>query len=85
MYLLGLGLVLLVLKYLEIGPVAAWDWWVVLLPFGLAVLWWVWADTTGCTKKKAMEREDARRKARIDSNQEAWGPQPTKNRTEQNR
>jgi small Trp-rich protein len=80
MYLLGLGLVLLVLKYLEIGPVAAWDWWVVLLPFGLAVLWWVWADTTGYTKKKAMEREDARRKARIDRNQEALGTQPKKNR-----
>lgn len=80
MYLLGLGLVLLVLKYLEIGPVAAWDWWVVLLPFGLAVLWWVWADTTGYTKKKAMERESARRQARIDRNQEALGTQPKKNR-----
>ena len=80
MYLLGLGLVLLVLKYLEIGPVAVWDWWIVLLPFGLAVLWWVWADTTGYTKKKAMEREDARRKARIDRNQETLGTSPKKNR-----
>jgi small Trp-rich protein len=44
------------------------------------VLWWVWADTTGYTKKKAMEREDARRKARIDRTEEALGTQPKKNR-----
>jgi small Trp-rich protein len=53
--------------------VAAWDWWVVLLPFGLAVLWWTWADWSGYTKKKAMEREDARRQARIDNSREAMG------------
>ncbi len=73
MYLLGLGLVLLAMKYLEIGPVAAWDWWFVLAPFGLAALWWAWADTTGYTKKKAMERENARRQSRIDRNHEALG------------
>ena len=73
MYLLGLGLVLLVMKYLEIGPVAAWDWWVVLLPFGLTVLWWTWADSTGYTKKIAMQRENARRQYRIDKNNEALG------------
>jgi small Trp-rich protein len=73
MYLLGLGLVFLTMKYLELGPVAAWDWWIVLLPFGLAVLWWTWADWSGYTKKKAMEREDARRQARIDNSREAMG------------
>lgn len=73
MYFLGLGLVFLVLKYLELGPVAAWDWWVVLLPFGLAVAWWAWADSTGYTKKKAMERENARKQARIDRTRDALG------------
>ncbi|WP_114970509.1 TIGR04438 family Trp-rich protein [Rhodoferax ferrireducens] len=73
MYLLGLGLVLLALKYLEIGPVAAWDWWIIAVPFGLAVLWWAWADSSGYTKKKAMERENERRQARIDRNHEALG------------
>ncbi len=61
MYLLGLGLVFLMLKYIEWGPVAMWSWWLVLLPFALAVAWWAWADSTGYTKKKAMEREDRRR------------------------
>lgn len=79
MYFLGLGLVLLVMKYLEIVPVAAWDWWVVLSPFGLAVLWWAWADWSGYTKRKAMERESVRVRARLDRNREALGTLP-KNR-----
>ena len=61
MYLLGLGLILLVLKYAEIGLVAAWSWWVIAIPFGLAVAWWAWADNSGYTKRKAMELEDKRR------------------------
>jgi len=73
MYLLGLGLILLALKYLELGPVAAWDWWVVLSPFALAMVWWAWADSTGYTKRKAMERENARRDARIERNKTAIG------------
>ena len=73
MYLLGLGIVLLLMKYLEIDPVTAWSWWVVLAPFALAVAWWSWADSSGYTKRKAMEKEDARRKARVDKNKEAIG------------
>jgi len=73
MYFLGIGIVLLVLKYLEIGPVAAWSWLIVFLPFGLAVAWWAWADATGYTKRKAMEREDKRRLARIEKNRVAMG------------
>jgi small Trp-rich protein len=80
MYFLGLGLVLLAMKFLELGPVAMWDWWVVLAPFGLAVAWWAWADSSGYTKKKAMDVEDARRKARIDKNREAIGTLNSKKR-----
>ena len=80
MYFLGLGLVLLAMKFLELGPVAMWDWWVVLAPFGLAVAWWAWADSSGYTKKKAMDVEDARLKARIDKNREAIGTLNSKKR-----
>lgn len=76
MYLLGIGIILLAMKYLEIGPVATWSWWVVLAPFGLAVAWWTWADMSGYTKRKAVEREDERRKARIDKSREALGLGP---------
>jgi small Trp-rich protein len=73
MYLLGLGLVLLAMKYLEVGPVAAWEWWWVLTPFGLAVVWWAWADWSGYTKKKVVEKENARRQARIDKSRASLG------------
>ena len=73
MYLLGIGIILLLLKYLEIGPVTDWSWWVVLSPFALAVAWWTWADWSGYTKRKAVEREDARKQARIDKNREQLG------------
>jgi small Trp-rich protein len=73
MYLVGIGVVLLLLKYLEIGPPANWSWLVILAPFGLAIAWWAWADATGYTKRKAMEREDARKAARIEKNKIAMG------------
>ena len=73
MYFLGLGIILMVMKYLEFGPVAAWSWWLVLAPFALAVAWWAWADASGYTKRKAMEREDARRQDRIDRSKTAIG------------
>ena len=73
MYLLGIGLVLLALKSFEIGPVANWNWWLVMSPFGLAVLWWAWADWSGHTKRVAMNRENLRRLERIEKNREALG------------
>jgi small Trp-rich protein len=78
MYFLGIGLVLLLLKYLEIGPVAAWAWWLVLSPFGLAAVWWAWADWSGYTKKKAMDRMDKRKQDRINKNRAALGIAPKK-------
>lgn len=73
MLFLGLGIILLALKYLEIGPVALWDWWWVLSPFAMAVAWWAWADWSGYTKKKAVEKENARKQARIDKSRDALG------------
>lgn len=73
MLFLGLGIILLLMKYLEVGPVAGWSWWGVLSPFALAVVWWAWADMSGYTKRKAMEREDERKKARVDKQREQLG------------
>lgn len=80
MYFLGLGLILLAMKVMEIAPVATWEWWVVFAPFGLAVAWWTWADASGYTKRRAMEREDARRDARIERSREALGMLNSKKR-----
>ena len=80
MYLLVLGIVLLALKYIEFGPVAEWSWWVVLSPFALSVVWWTWADWSGYTKKKAVQRENERKQARIDKSKEALGMKVTRRR-----
>ena len=73
MYLLALGIILLLLKFLEIGPVAAWSWWAVLAPFAGAAVWWAWADWSGYTKRKAMERHELRKQERVDRQRKAIG------------
>ena len=65
MYLLGIALLLSVLKLAEVGPVAALPWWYILCVYGAAALWWTWADFSGYTKRKAMEKMDKRRTDRI--------------------
>jgi small Trp-rich protein len=70
-YLLGLGIVLLILKWLAIGPAADWSWWIVIAPFIAAALWWEWADWSGYTKRKAMEKDDQQRLDRINRQRDA--------------
>jgi small Trp-rich protein len=66
MWFLLLGLLGVALKYFEVGMVAGWSWWIVLSPFALALAWWAWADSSGYTRRKVIEREEARKQARID-------------------
>ena len=66
MWFLMLGLLGVALKLLEVGFVATLSWWIVLIPFALAVAWWAWADASGYTKRKVVERENERRQDRID-------------------
>ncbi|SEA11221.1 TIGR04438 family Trp-rich protein [Variovorax sp. YR216] len=73
MWFLGLGLLGVALKVLEVGVVATWSWWVILTPFALAVAWWAWADASGYTKRKVIERENARRQERIDRQRSRLG------------
>lgn len=64
MFFLILGIVLMALKFMQVWPVAMWSWYVVLAPFALAVAWWTWADWSGYTRQKMMEREGRKRAAR---------------------
>ncbi|MCP5272867.1 MAG: TIGR04438 family Trp-rich protein [Burkholderiaceae bacterium] len=73
MAFLLLGLALLALKFAEIGPVAQWSWWVVLAPFGLAVAWWAYADSTGLTQRRAIAKMDKRKAERRQRDMEALG------------
>ena len=63
-----LGLLLLLMKVAEFGPVALWSWWAVLWPWLAAVLWWWWADATGYTKRREMDKMDGRVAKRREEN-----------------
>ena len=76
MYFLGLGLLLVVLKLLEFGAVAEWSWWIVLTPFALAAAWWQWADWSGYTKRKEMEKMDDIKSKRLLAQRDALKRQP---------
>ena len=71
MYFLGIGFVLLILKLMQIGRIGGWSWLIVLTPFALAAAWWVWADASGYTKRKEMEKMDAIRENRLQKQREA--------------
>ncbi len=82
MWFVAIGVVLLVLNLAGIGPVGAWTWkehwWIMLLPFGLAVAWWAWADWSGLTQRKAMQKIDDKREGRRQKSLDALGLQSPK-------
>ena len=73
MYFLIIGIGMMLMKYLEIGPVATLSWWLVLSPFALAVAWWAWADKSGYTKRVEMDKMAKRKQNRIDKQRDALG------------
>jgi small Trp-rich protein len=73
MYLVVLGVLLLVMKLAEFGPVGEWSYWAVLWPFAGAVAWWAFADKSGWTKRREMDKMEERKKLRRQTNLEALG------------
>jgi small Trp-rich protein len=73
MALVWLGVLGLVLKWLEIGPLTQWSWWSVLVPFALAVVWWALSDALGFTARARQKREDDQRDRRRRNTVEALG------------
>ncbi len=73
MFFILIGVLLTVLKFLEIGPVASWSWWIVVAPYGVALAWWSFADATGRTAQAQADKTEARTKDRRKRNLEAMG------------
>jgi small Trp-rich protein len=67
------GVLLIGLKLADIGPVAAWSWWIVLAPFGLAAAWWAYADASGLTKRREMDKLEDRKVERRRKAMDALG------------
>lgn len=64
------GVVMLLLRWADVGPFGQWSWWAMLSPFGLALLWWYGSDLTGRTRRlqeaRFTERRARRRKRATD-------------------
>ena len=79
MLFIVIGVALIVCNIAGWGPMANWQWssfWDVCkfgLPFALAVVWWMFSDASGLTKRRAMERDDQRKQDRRDRNIDAMG------------
>ena len=73
MPLVIVGVLLLAAKMAEFGPFATWSWWIVLAPFGLAVLWWEFADSSGWTKRREMNKMEDRKVKRRERMMESLG------------
>ena len=67
MALVWIGALLMVLKWLEIDPVAQWSWWWILLPLALAFAWFeVIQPLFGFDQRKKMDDHYAKlRRKRI--------------------
>jgi small Trp-rich protein len=85
MWFVAIGVVMLVMNIAGLGPVGEWTWashwWALLLPFGLAMAWWAWADMSGWTQRKAMEKMTDRQADRRRKSLDALGLQDTKRRS----
>ncbi|MGH6649102.1 TIGR04438 family Trp-rich protein [Aquabacterium sp.] len=84
MWFIVIGVLMLLMNFAGIGPIGQWTWadrwWAMLLPFGLAAVWWAWADASGMTQRKAMDKDDAKREARRQRNLDSLGLGPNKNK-----
>ncbi len=82
MWFVAIGVLVQILNLAGIGPVGAWtwseQWWLMLAPFVLAILWWAWADWSGLTQRKAMKKVDDKREARRQKSLDALGLQSPK-------
>jgi small Trp-rich protein len=73
MPLVIVGVLLLLAKLAEFGPFGTWPWWVVLAPFLGAILWWQFADSTGWTQRRAIDKMERRKAERREKAMDALG------------
>jgi len=83
MWFVVLGVLLIALKLADVGFVAAWTWWWVLSPFAAAAVWWAYADSSGLTKKREMDKLDSKKLERRRRNLEALGIDREQQKTEE--
>ena len=66
MWLLVVGVLMLLMKWAEFGPVATWSWWIVIAPFIIAVFWFEAIEPAlGLDKRKMHDDVEKIKQARV--------------------
>jgi len=66
MWFIWLGVILIILKVLEISVFAEVSWWWIVMPFGVGFLWFELVEKRlGMDKKKAFDEMDKAKRDRI--------------------
>ena len=73
MVALIVGVLLLVAKLAGFAPFGDWSWWVVLAPFAIAAAWWQFADASGLTKRREIDKLERRKQERREKAMAALG------------
>ena len=73
MPLVIVGTLLLIARMAEFGPFATWSWWIIAAPFAAAVLWWNFADNSGWTQRRVMEKMERKKAERREKAMDALG------------
>jgi small Trp-rich protein len=67
MPLIVIIVLLLILRYFEVGPFAGLSWWWIVGLMGVAFIWFEFVEgALGLDRRKAHDESEKRRKARID-------------------
>ncbi len=81
-----IGVLIIVAHFAGFGPMAHWTWnltgdlWKFCVPFALAAIWWAWADGSGLTKRREMDKMDQRKRERREKNLVSLGMEKTARR-----
>ena len=73
MPLVVIGVLLLLAHMADFGPFGAWPWWAIGAPFLGAVLWWWFADSSGWTQRRAMNKMEQKKIERREKALDALG------------
>jgi small Trp-rich protein len=74
MFFVIVGVLIIASNLANIGPFASWNWeftgdlWKFCVPFGFAMLWWIWADKSGLDKRREMQKMEDKKANRRKEN-----------------
>lgn len=73
MPLVIVGTLLLIAHLADLGPFGSWPWWAIAAPFAGAVLWWNFADNSGWTQRRVMDKMERKKAERREKAMDALG------------